>query len=244
MGILPRLASVVFIVALPLFLVTTNIRFLAGDVWLYERGLRKYDAEETTGVSLADLDRASAEIVAYFENDAETLRILVTEDGEEVSLFNARETEHMRDVKTLMRLVFRVNEVTLAVVISYVAARYLWAREASLRNLARESLVGFAWAGVVLAALAGVAAIGFDAFWTRFHETVFRNDLWQLDPDTDHLIQMFPESFWQETSIFVAAMTAAEVVLIAATAVAYLVLTRERAEAAEPAAEYQPAVNG
>ena len=153
MGILPRLASVVFIVALPLFLVTTNVRFLAGDVWLYERGLRKYDAEQTTGVSLADLDRASGEIVSYFENDAGTLRILVTENGEEVSLFNARETEHMRDVKTLMRFIFRVNEVTLAIVISYVAARYLWAREASLRSLAREALFGFAWAGAVFAAL-------------------------------------------------------------------------------------------
>jgi integral membrane protein (TIGR01906 family) len=244
MGILPRLASVAFIVALPLFLVTTNIRFLAGDVWLYERGLRKYDAEETTGVSLPDLDRASAEIVDYFENDADTLRILVTEDGEEVSLFNARETEHMRDVKTLMRFVFRINEIALAIVISYVAARYLWAREAPLRSLARESLFSFAWAGAVFAALAVVAAIGFDAFWTRFHQTVFRNDLWQLDPDTDHLIQMFPEAFWQETSVFLAALTAAEVVIITVAALAYLVFTRERTTAAEPAAGYQPAVNG
>ena len=244
MGILPRLASVVFIVALPLFLVTTNVRFLAGDVWLYERGLRKYDAEQTTGVSLADLDRASGEIVSYFENDAGTLRILVTENGEEVSLFNARETEHMRDVKTLMRFIFRVNEVTLAIVISYVAARYLWAREASLRSLAREALFGFAWAGAVFAALVVIAAMGFDAFWTRFHETVFRNNLWQLNPDTDHLIQMFPESFWQETSLFLAAMTAAEVIVIAVTAAAYLFFTRERTTAAEPAADYQPAVNG
>jgi integral membrane protein (TIGR01906 family) len=245
MGIIPRLATVVFVIALPVFLVTANIRFLSGEVRLYERGFREYDAEKATGIRLAELDRAAAEIIAYFENDAGTLRILVTEDGEEVSLFNARETEHMSDVKTLMRLVFRLNEISLAVVITYMAARYLWAREASIRMLAREALIAFGWAGAVLGGLAVVALMGFDALWTRFHEIAFRNDLWRLDPDTDHLIQMFPEAFWEETALFVAVMTLAEVLLIAGIAAAYLVVTRERALAVEPVAEgeYQPAVN-
>ncbi len=229
MSILARVAAAFFVLALPLFLVTTNVRVLASDAGFYKRGLRNHDAARTTGISLPQLDRASEEIVDYFQNDADILRILVSDGGEEASLFNARETEHMRDVKTLMRVVFRVNEGSLAFVLVYVTAVFLWARERSLRSLAWLGLGGVA-AGVALVAAIGVAAItgGFDQTWDQFHQLVFANDFWRLNPETDHLIQMFPEPFWQNATVIAGALTAAEAVLVSALSGGYLFATRDR----------------
>ncbi len=221
-----RLATILFIVMLPVLLVTSNIRYLLGDVAFYKYGFREYDAEQVTEVPLYELDRAAAEMVSYFENDANELRIVVSERDREVALFNQQEVTHMRDVKALVQLMFRLNEVALAYVMLYVAAVILWAREKPLRSLAFESLMGI---GVGIAVLVGVgvfALTGFDAFWTKFHEIAFSNDLWLLDPDTDRLIQMFPEPFWQQAVYLLGAMTLVEVAAITLVSLGYLVFTR------------------
>jgi hypothetical protein len=125
---LSRVAAVVFVLALPTALITSNVRFLAGEARLYDYGFRTYDADEATGLPMGELNRAGREIIDYFENDEETLRIVVNDGGEEVALFSARETEHMEDVKSLMRFVFRLNEVAIAYVLTYVTAVFVWSR--------------------------------------------------------------------------------------------------------------------
>ncbi len=225
--LLSRIAAGAFVVALPVFLVTTNVRYLAGEQRLYERGFRVHEADVATGLPLAELDRAAAEIIDYFENDARTLRIVVEEDGEETALFNARETTHMEDVKALMRVVFRANEVSLAFVLAYVGGVFVWAGQASARRLATLSLAGVGL-GFAVVGLVGVFALvgGFESTWDRFHEIAFRNDFWQLDPDTDRLIQMFPEPFWAEMTLLVGVMTVAEALVIVIASVAAFVFTR------------------
>ena len=119
-------ATAGFVLALPILLFTTNIRFLASDTGYLEGGLRRHDAAENTDIALGELDYAVASIVRYFEDDAETLRILVFTGGEETVLFSEEETIHMEDVKGLMRTIFRANEVALGFVLAYVAGAALW----------------------------------------------------------------------------------------------------------------------
>jgi integral membrane protein (TIGR01906 family) len=75
-----------------------------------------------------------------------------------------------------------------------------------------------------------IAVSGFDGAWTQFHVVAFSNDLWQLDPDTDHLIQMFPEAFWFDVTALIVAATIAQAALLAGLSGIYLFVTRERAE--------------
>ena len=232
MKLLSRIATVLFVVAVPVFLVTANVRFVASDTWFHQQGFRQYDVDETTGIGFEQLDAADDNLVRYFEDDRSTLRIPVEVDGQEVQLFNDKETLHMSDVKGLMRFVYRLNEASLAIVLAYVGGVVLWAKERSTRDLARYSLfgvgVGFAFVG----AIGALALVAFDATWTRFHKIAFRNDAWRLDPDTDRLIQMFPEPFWQDMTYLVGGLTLAQVVLVVAVSVGYLVFGRERAVAA------------
>jgi integral membrane protein (TIGR01906 family) len=220
------LAAAAYVVAVPLLLVTAPVRWLASDIAIYEHAFRAHDASTRTGLPLAELDRAGRDIVDYFENDARDLRIVVTVNGIEESLYNERETAHMRDVKQLMRAVYRVNEIALVVVLGYIALAVLWAGERSVGGLAKLSLGGLAGGAVVIGVIAAFALVGFDQAWTTFHEVAFRNDLWRLDPDTDRLIQMFPEPFWQEMTYLAAGIMAAEALAVAALSAGYLLKTR------------------
>jgi integral membrane protein (TIGR01906 family) len=228
MKVLARLAAACYIVALPILLITSNIRFLASDVSFYRHGFREFDADQATGVSMPQLDNAAGQIVNYFHDDEGQLHVLVTINGNEQSLFNQREIEHMHDVKSLMQLVFHLNTLSLVIVIGYIALVVLWSRERSLRALAWQSLAGIGLGVVVVGVIGGFALVGFDAAWTRFHEIAFRNDLWELNPATDHLIQMFPEPFWREATTIVGALTLGEAALIVVTAAAYLVFAQDK----------------
>lgn len=225
MRFVSRFAAVCFVVALPVFLVTMNVRFVASDVRFYQRGFRQYNAAQTTGIALPELDRAAQDIVDYFENNVSTLHIVVNQNGDETSLFNPNETAHMKDVKRVMQVVFRMNEVSLVVIVAYISAVVLWARERSPRQLARLALMGIGLMVVFVGFIAIFAVAGFDAAWVRFHEIVFPGGNWAFNPDTDHLVQMFPDGFWQGTTYFVAMLTAAEALFVAAAAAAYLILT-------------------
>jgi hypothetical protein len=79
-------------------------------------------------------------------------------------------------------------------------------------------------AGVLIAGSL-VAFAGFDAAWSQFHGIAFRNDFWELDPNRDHLIQMFPESFWFDITALIGAATLVQAVLISAAAAGYLVFS-------------------
>ncbi len=220
------LATAAFVIALPVLLFTTNIRFLASDTGYLEGGLRRHDAAGNTGIALGELDYAVGAIVRYFEDDAETLRLLVFTDGEETALFSAEETLHMQDVKGLMRTIFRANEVALGFVIAYVAGAVLWSGERSGRDLAKATLAAVGL-GAAVGVVAGVLAIvGFESAWERLHEIIFTNDLWLLDPRTDRLIQMFPEAFWREATFIVVGLALAEAVALVAITGAYLWFTR------------------
>jgi len=225
---LRSLALFLFVVALPVTLVTTNVRFAADEGRLYEYGFDKYDVEARTGLPREEISRAGEELRRYFNNSEETIHILVEEGGREVSFFNARETAHLRDVKDLFQITFRVQELSIVYVFTYVVGVFIWAREGSLRRLATQVLAGSLVVIAVILALGAVALLGFDRAFEEFHLIAFSNDLWRLDPRTDHLIQMFPEDFWFDASMLVGLLTLAEAAALALASGLYLGLTRRR----------------
>ena len=109
---------------------------------------------------------------------------------------------------------------------AYVIGVFVWARERPLRKLAVQALSGGLLTIAVVGSLAIVAVSGFDKALEQFHHIAFSNNLWQLDPATDHLIQMFPEGFWFDVTMFLGILTLAEAGLIAAASTLHLTMSR------------------
>jgi integral membrane protein (TIGR01906 family) len=226
MGFIRTIATLAFIVALPIALITTNIRLLANAPLTYRYAFDRYDAQASTGLSRTDLDSTAGALRRYFNNDEDTFYHQVTDGGLAQSVFNARETRHMQDVKRLFVDVNRAQELSVIYVLAYVAIFFLWARDGSVRQLAVQSLFGLALGAVCLGTVGIVAAFGFNSAFDHFHALVFSNDFWQLNPETDHLIQMFPEPFWRDMTVFLGAMCAAEALLIGGASAMCLMGTR------------------
>ncbi len=223
LGIVRYLASLLFVLAVPIALVTTNVRIAANEPRLYQYAIDHYDAPETTGIERGELLRGSGELRDYFNNGEDTLFVQVTtDDGQIVSLFSPKETAHLRDVKTLFQASFHVQEGSVIFSLAYVVAVFIWAREGSLRALARRLLVSAVVGLLVIGAVGLVAVTGFDTAFERFHLIAFDNDFWRLDPNTDHLIQMFPEPFWRNVSVWIGGAALAELAALALAAAAYL----------------------
>jgi integral membrane protein (TIGR01906 family) len=232
LGLLRTLLIGAFILLAPLALVTTTIRAAVSEQALYDYSVRQHDAERVSGIPEEELIRANGEIHRYLTaEDPAPLSIQVTNiAGDEETLFTAEETIHMQDVRSLVQTMFTVQVLAVAAILTLVVVMIaLW----PVRVLAAAMLWGAVFTGVVMAAMGVLAVTGFDAAWSQFHGIAFTNDLWQLDPDTDHLIQMYPEAFWQEATLLIGGLIMLQVVIIAAVFTLYLVFTRDRSRSIE-----------
>ncbi len=141
-------------------------------------------------------------------------------------------------MRALFRAVFTLQTIAVAVALTLAVVMLVWW---PVRALAAAALFG-SLLTVGLVGLAGLAALaGFEGAWDRFHFLAFSNDLWRLNPATDHLIQMFPEAFWLDITLLIGAFTLLEALIISGVAVAYLILSRSQ-EAPKAPPEPRPSL--
>jgi len=217
-----------FILAIPIALIATNIRVSISEQRVYDYSVKHYDAAEVSNIPEPELLRANEEIHRYLTAQGPApLAVNVTNArGVRGPLFTAKETAHMADVRDLVQTLFNVQVVAAALALTLAVLLLVFAGP---RALAIAALGGALLTGGVLA-LAGVAfASGFNSAWTQFHVLAFSNDFWALDPSRDHLIQMFPDAFWRDITALIVFAALVEASLLAGAAATYLVLAgRER----------------
>lgn len=226
MAALRILAAVLFIISIPIALFTTTIRYVTNEPRVYRYAIDEYGAVATTGIAREELIRAGAELRTYFNNSQREPSIRVQKGEDTVDLFSPRETAHMVDVKDRFVLVNRAQEFSVLYVLAYIAAVVLWSREVTPRRLAVNVIIGSAVAVAIVAAAGALGASGFDSAWEQFHEVLFSNDFWRLNPDTDRLIQIYPPAFWEDIVFFIGLMVVAEAVLLIIASVLYLGASR------------------
>jgi integral membrane protein (TIGR01906 family) len=186
--------SVLFVVALPLLLISTDLRWLVTDRNLILTGFHDNDVALTPGLDEPQLERIADAFVAYFTAPPGPLQLQVTVGGRNRPLFNAREVAHMEDVQALIQAFFRIQVIAAVIVLARLLVALFAERSAAW--LGRDLLCGAVLVVAIVVVVGGAAIIDFDDTWTLFHQIAFRNDLWELDPRTDYLIMLFPEPFW------------------------------------------------
>ena len=199
------LATGLFFVAVPLFLIAFNVRWVINFPPLYSYGFDRYDIPQYTGIERAELLSAGRQIRDYFNNDVDLLEINVVVRGIRVTnLYNEREVLHMRDVKGLVKGVYRVSEISTLYLLLFIGVGFALRRRAFLPTLGRL----LRWSGGItlgLVLLVGLGSlVGFERLFLAFHLISFSNDLWQLDPRRDYLIAMFPQGFFLDATLLIA----------------------------------------
>ena len=227
MEIARKVAVILFIALVPIFLITTSVRWVISFPSLYSYGFDKYNISHYTGIERDDLLDAAAQLRDYFNNDDEDIVIRTFVLGVlRENLYNQREIDHMRDVKVLVNNVYRVQEVIGLYFLVFAALGFFISRrrfiEALLRVISRGGKVTLAL--VVVIGL--LSAVAFNQLFMLFHLVSFSNDFWQLDPRTDYLVRIFPDAFWLDATVWVAVRTITGAVAITVAGSAYLAYRR------------------
>ena len=199
-----------FIVALPLVLVTSNVRWAFNSISLYELGFDRNNVTETTGLSDDQLSRAAMQIRDYFNSDEDELHVLVDFGSGPQELFNDTETLHMRDVKELVSNTYRVQEGAFLYLFLFISLGFLLRGIEFVGVMRRLLTYGSTTTVVLVLAVGLVSLVAFGPLFTLFHEVSFANDFWLLDPRTSFLVRMFPFDFWLETTIILAVASVVE----------------------------------
>jgi uncharacterized membrane protein len=60
--------------------------------------------------------------------------------------------------------------------------------------------------------------VAFDAAFEVFHELLFPAGSFSFDPATEHLVQLFPDQFWSDTTLALGVLTFTLSIVVAAVA--------------------------
>jgi len=226
-------ARVIFILALPALLISAVIAFEFNSLWLYKEGFEKYNVSQTTGLAEAELEKAAAGLISYFNSDEEYISLTVVRDNQPFELFNQREVAHLRDVKHLVRLDYRLLLGT-AIYIGAYAGICLWRRRKLRQRLAQAAIIGSSIAlGMIVVLGVGSTVQGFGEVFTQLHFLAFTNELWMLDPSRDFLMMLFPEGFWYDAAMLFGGIVAGVAGTLLGVAGFYLRRMRRRVEPQE-----------
>lgn len=159
--------------------------------WHYENR----DVTSTTEMTVDDLMYVTNEMLDYLKGSREDLVIISTVDGQEEVVFGQREQDHMVDVKDMYLAVRDMRRLSTLLIVMVLLAGAFLSREMLYHVFNRmKYIIGVLMVFVVI--LGGLFATNFDKYFTMFHELFFSNDLWLLNPKTDILINMVPESYF------------------------------------------------
>jgi integral membrane protein (TIGR01906 family) len=171
-----------------------SIRVLGLEPYFFQWFYTQNNTAASLGMSYPDLMRATQQLLNYMLDKSDSIQSVVMVNNTSTNMFNQREIDHMVDVLYLIRAmrIFMVFSLSIAAITWYTKRTSTWFK-ANLKqsySIALGLLVGF------VGGLSAFAIIDFRAFWIVFHQVLFTNDLWLLDPRTDRLINMVPLNFF------------------------------------------------
>jgi len=216
----------IFIIAVPLFLITVSVTWAFNSPGLYNDGFEKYSISRTSGIADADLRQVGADIRGYINSSDEPMDIQTRIFGVEQDLFNSKEISHMKDVKKLVRGVYVLAIASAVYLLAMTLVGFARQRGQFTQFLATRLAMGGGLTLSLLILFGTVAAFGFDSLFVKFHELSFANDFWQLDPRTDYLVRIFPDNFWFDATLWVAVRAIIGALLILVAGTSYLVYQR------------------
>lgn len=229
MNVMRLMTRWIFIILIPILLLSGTIAWAFNSLWIYENGFVKYDVGQALGISSAELNISASKLIAYFNNPhQEYLDINVTyNNGVTAPLYDEADSLHMKAVKDLIWVDYGLLLFAAIYSLVYILANAIWSK----RNGRRDIALGAAWGGgltVAVICFLGIFVVtSFNSFFITFHEMFFPEGNWQFPPG-DHMITLFPDGFWSNTTTLVGIVTLVLAILVCCVGFALLRTDKRR----------------
>jgi integral membrane protein (TIGR01906 family) len=217
--ILVYIAIGLFILCIPLSLITSHLTWAINDLQLHEQSFYKYNVSLDTGLSQEELHEVAVGLISYF-NSGET--------SEALDIFSEREMLHLRDVRGLIILNYRLQEAVCGYIALFLIAGLLWLRRRFLIPLAKMALGGGVLTLIVIVVLGIAALVDFDWLFVSFHRIIFSNDYWIL---AGYLPRIFTAGFFSDTAMLIATAIAIESLFLGGIGGFFVIRERRKARA-------------
>lgn len=176
-----KIKNIGLIILIPVIILLANFAFLAFNENYYKEQYEKNNVYAQ--LPKEGVDQATTELIDYLQYDREI----------KSDYFNEKEKLHLKDVRQIIRMLLILLYIavmlsTIIIIISYAENKKLFVM----------SIIGGSLLTIALIILAFIILQNFEYSFIKFHEILFTNDLWLLNPSTDKLIVMFPENFFYD----------------------------------------------
>ena len=192
--------------ALIAVLLLTALDWVGTNGELYYQLQMRWNVQPFSGISDDSLRVLDMAMARYLSGDRAALQaqgedetlcgVIVSVFGETRPAFHPWEMRHMADCFDLFELLRFVRKLLLLAcpVLLFVGL------------FARKRFAGAVWVAIALIliplGLFGLWAwVDFDSAFTFFHQVLFTNDLWLLNPETDLLIRICPEGMFMDMGL-------------------------------------------
>ncbi len=225
LNILGIAARWLFMLCLPVLLLTLSIGWAVNSHWLYNYGFQKYSVIQTPALAEFDLEEIASGLISYFNSDEEYISLIIARDGEPFELFTQDETIHFKDVKGLIWLDYWALLLTGIYVLAYGGVCLFWQRRSHWQRLAWGVVGGSGITLAMMLALGLGVLLGFDQLFYQFHLLFFSNEFWSAE---GYMLLLFHEHFFFDTALFCGGIILGLAVILGGAAGLYLKRTEWR----------------
>lgn len=220
----------IFVLCLPILLLSASISWAANSLWLYNYGASKYEVRQSlvdSGIEITDSELESfySGLISYFNSSEKYFNFTTIKDGQSFDILTPEEVIHFRDVKGLIRLDYSLFAGTFIYVLGYAGVFLFWRRQR--QRVAWGVMTG---SGITLGLML-ILGLGmlfnFGPLFYQFHVLFFRNNLFWLTQG--YQLFLFPEGFFSDAALFCALATAVSAIILGGAAGWYLLSIKRKA---------------
>ncbi len=192
-------------IILSIVLLLTAVEVVTFNENHYREMFDKYNIPKETGLEKEELIEIINDVLLYFKDDRQLLNTTRKVNGEIIPAFGERAILHMIDVKELFVSGKRLRNG--GIIIALLLTAVLLKKDRFWKEKLSKTLISVAVVNVLLMLMLYILMrLDFYRYFTYFHLIFFTNDLWLLDPNTELLIKMLPEDFFNDTAVKIASV--------------------------------------
>jgi integral membrane protein (TIGR01906 family) len=209
----------VFILCLPVLLLSTSLAWGFNSTWMFKYGFEKYQVSAATGLSEANLNKIASSWIGYIDSNQEYWDIVIEQNGKSFTLFTQDEQMHFKDVKSLVWLDYKVGLVALLLCLSYVIYKIKRKSRDANRRLAGDVVIGSGISIALILLLGAASFLDFDSLFLGMHYLLFTNNFWYAE---GYMLELFPGGFWYDAAFICIGLMAGLTLIAGGSGLVYL----------------------